>query len=81
MNKLLIVATLVLATTACQPNTRQLEEYEFLLPKALSHCDVHRLHNGRMTVLYVVHCPHATTTTSYDANGKGNYVHTTLVSE
>ena len=80
MKKVFIAVLAAIGLVACQPSSRELS-YDFRLPKELNHCEIHKLSNGKMTVLYVVHCPNATTTTSFDANGKGHYVHTTLVSE
>lgn len=57
--KYLLLASLVLLS-ACSRQTE--ESNRFALPPELKHCTMYQMVDN-LTVVYVVHCPNATTTT------------------
>lgn len=57
--KYLLLASLVLLS-ACSRQTE--ESNRFALPAGLKHCTLYQMVDN-LTVVYVVHCPNATTTT------------------
>lgn len=72
--KYLLLASLVLLS-ACSRQTE--ESNRFVLPPELKHCTMYYMVDN-LTIVYVVHCPNATTTT-YKA---GKYPETvTVISE
>lgn len=56
-----IIACFAIIISACDASTVTINDY--ILPPALSHCQVYRMQNTGGTVLNVVHCPNATTAT------------------
>lgn len=59
--KYLLLASLVLLS-ACGEKTASKSD-KFVLPTELEHCELYRMSDTSVNVIYVVHCPNATTTT------------------
>lgn len=60
--KLFIAMCMLVVLSGCTPETYSTSG--FIMPREMEDCTLYKMRNGSGTVLYVVHCPHADTTTT-----------------
>jgi hypothetical protein len=76
--KLLTIGILVLVLMGCTPLAETKVKRDVYLPDELSHCKLYDFVDSQGNILYVLHCPNATTSTNTTGKFKKSV---TVVSE